>query len=85
MIEKQQMIEGLFDSIGFKERIVIGMYDEDRIYFDIDFSEELADGLMTLAFMDDKVREGIKELIVNLEAILEGVSNYKPGKREELH
>jgi hypothetical protein len=85
MIEKQQMIEGLFDSIGFKERIVIGMYDEDRIYFDIDFSEELADGLMTLAFMDDKVREGIKELIVNLEAIMEGVSNYKPGKGEELH
>jgi len=85
MIEKQQMIEGLFDSIGFKERIVIGMYDEDRIYFDIDFSEELADGLMTLAFMDNKVREGIKELIVNLEAILEGVSNYKPGKGEELH
>lgn len=85
MIEKQQMIEGLFDSIGFKERIVIGMYDEDRIYFDIDFSEELADGLMTLAFMDDKVREGIKELIVNLEAILEGVSNYKPGKGEDLH
>jgi hypothetical protein len=85
MIEKQQMIEGLFDSIGFKERIVIGMYDEDRIYFDIDFSEELADGLMTLAFMDDKVREGIKELIVNLEAILEGVSDYKPGKGEELH
>ncbi len=85
MIEKQQMIEGLFDSIGFKERIVIGMYDEDKIYFDIDFSEELADGLMTLAFMDDKVREGIKELIVNLEAILEGVSNYKPGKGEELH
>jgi len=85
MIEKQQMIEGLFDSIGFKERIVIGMYDEDRIYFDIDFSEELADGLMTLAFMDDKVREGIKELIVNLEAILEGVSNYKPSKGEELH
>ena len=85
MIEKQQMIEGLFDSIGFKERIVIGIYDEDRIYFDIDFSEELADGLMTLAFMDDKVREGIKELIVNLEAILEGVSNYKPGKGEELH
>lgn len=85
MIEKQQMIEGLFDGIGFKERIVIGMYDEDRIYFDIDFSEELADGLMTLAFMDDKVREGIKELIVNLEAILEGVSNYKPGKGEELH
>jgi hypothetical protein len=85
MIEKQQMIEGLFDSIGFKERIVIGMYDEDRIYFDIDFSEELADGLMTLAFMDDKVREGIKELIVNLEAILEGVSDYKPSKGEELH
>ena len=85
MIEKQQMIEGLFDSMGFKERIVIGMYDEDRIYFDIDFSEELADGLMTLAFMDNKVREGIKELIVNLEAILEGVSNYKPGKGEELH
>jgi hypothetical protein len=85
MIEKQQMIAGLFDSIGFKERIIIGMYDEDRVYFDIDFSEELADGLMTLAFMDDKVREGIKELIANLEAILEGVSNYMPGKGEELH
>jgi hypothetical protein len=85
MIEKQQMIEGLFDSIGFTERIVIGMYDEGRVYFDIDFSEELADGLMTLAFMDDKVREGIKELITNLEAILEGVSNYKPGNGEEFH
>ncbi|HJX33920.1 MAG TPA: hypothetical protein VJ373_01975 [Desulfatiglandales bacterium] len=85
MIEKQQMIEGLFDSIGFKERIVIGMYDGDRVYFDIDFSDELADGLMTLAFMDDKVREGIKELIINLEAILEGVENYKPGKGEDLH
>jgi len=85
MTEKQQMFEGLFDSIGFKERIVIGMYDENRVYFDIDFSEELADGLMTLAFMDDKVHEGIKELIANLESILEGVENYKPGKGEELH
>jgi len=85
MIEKQKMIEDFFNGIGFRERIIIGMYDEKRLYFHINFSEELADGLMTLAFMDKKIHAGIKELIANLEAILEGVDKYKPGEGEEIH
>lgn len=79
------MIEDFFSEIGFRERIVIGMYDEGRVYFHIDFSEELADGLMTSAFMDKNIHEGIRELISNLEAILEGVGRYKPSEGEEVH
>ena len=63
MTEKHRMIEDFFNRIGFRERIVIGIYDEGRIYFDIDFSEKLANGLMTSAFMNDKIHGGIKELI----------------------
>jgi len=85
MIEKQRIIEDFFNRIGFRERIIIGMYDEKRIYFHINFSDELANGLMTLAFMDEKIHMGIKELIANLEAILEGVGKYKPGEGEEIH
>ena len=85
MVKKQKIIEDFFSRIGFGERIVIGMYDEGRVYFHIDFSDELANGLMTSAFMDDKIHRGIKELIANLEAILEGVGKYKPGKGEEIH
>ena len=85
MAEKQHIIEDFFNQIGFKERIVIGMYDEERIYFHVDFSEELANGLMTLAFMDKSIHHGIKELISNLEVILEGVGRYRPKEGEEIH
>jgi hypothetical protein len=40
---------------------------------------------MTLAFMDNKVHEGIKELIASLESILKGTGKYKPSKGEEFH
>jgi hypothetical protein len=85
MIEKERMIEDFFNSISFRERIIIGMYDEGRLYFSIDFSEELANGLMTSAFLDDKIYHGLKELISNLESILDGVERYKPTKAEEIH
>ena len=85
MTEKQNIIEDFFNQIGFRERIVIGMYDEKRIYFHVDFSEELANGLMTLAFMDKSIHNGIKELMSNLEAILEGVGRYRPIEGEEIH
>ena len=85
MTEKQNMIENFFDQIGFSERIVIGMYDKERIYFHVDFSDDLAHGLMTLAFMDKSIHQGIKQLVSNLEAILEGVGKYRPGEGEEIH
>jgi hypothetical protein len=85
MIEKEKMIEDFFNSISFRERIIIGMYDEGRLYFNIDFSEQLANGLMTSALMDDNIHQGLKELISNLESILDGVERYKPSKGEEIH
>ncbi len=85
MTEKEKIIEDFFNSISFRERIIIGIYDEGRLYFNIDFSEELANGLMTSAFMDDKIHQGLKELISNLESILDGVERYKPSEGEEIH
>jgi len=85
MTEKQDMIKEFFDKVGFRERIVIGMYDEARVYFHIDFSDELANGLVSVALLDENVYYGIEELISNLEAILEGVRGYKPAKNEEIH
>lgn len=85
MTEKQDMIKEFFDKVGFKERIIIGMYDETRVYFHIDFSDELANGLVSVALLDENVYYGIEELISNLEAILEGVRGYKPTKNEDLH
>jgi len=85
MTEKQDMIKEFFDKVGFRERIIIGMYDETRVYFHIDFSDELANGLVSVALLDENVYYGIEELISNLEAILEGVRGYKPTKNEELH
>ena len=85
MTEKQDMIKEFFDKVGFKERIIIGMYDETRVYFHIDFSDELANGLISVALLDENVYYSIEELISNLEAILEGVRGYKPTKNEELH
>ena len=85
MTEKQDMIKEFFDKVGFKERIIIGMYDETRVYFHIDFSDELANGLVSVALLDENVYYGLEELISNLEAILEGVRGYKPTKNEDLH
>ncbi len=85
MTEKQDMIKEFFDKVGFRERIIIGMYDETRVYFHIDFSDELANGLISVALLDENVYYSIEELISNLEAILEGVRGYKPTKNEELH
>ena len=85
MTEKQDKIKEFFDKVGFRERIIIGMYDETRVYFHIDFSDELANGLVSVALLDENVYYGIEELISNLEAILEGVRGYKPTKNEELH
>ena len=85
MTEKQKIIEDFFNQIGFRERIVIGVYDDKRVYFHVDFSEELANGLMASAFIDSNIHQGIKELITNLEAILEGVGRFKPGEGEEIH
>jgi len=85
MTEKQDKIKEFFDKVGFSERIIIGMYDETRVYFHIDFSDELANGLVSVALLDENVYYGIEELISNLEAILEGVRGYKPTKNEELH
>ena len=85
MTEKQDMIKEFFDKVGFKERIIIGMYDETRVYFHIDFSDELANGLVSVALLDENVYYGLEELISNLEAILEGVRGYKPAKNEEIH
>ena len=85
MTEKQDKIKEFFDKVGFRERIIIGMYDETRVYFHIDFSDELANGLVSVALLDENVYYGIEELISNLEAILEGVRGYKPTKNEALH
>ena len=85
MTEKQDMIREFFDKVGFRERIVIGMYDEARVYFHIDFSDELANGLVSVALLDENVYYGIEELISNLEAILEGVRGFKPANNEEVH
>jgi len=85
MTEKQDKIKEFFDKVGFRERIIIGMYDETRVYFHIDFSDELANGLVSVALLDENVYYGIEELISNLEAILDGVRGYKPTKNEELH
>ena len=85
MPKKQKIIEDFFNQIGFREKIVIGIYEEGRIYFQIDFSDDLANGLMTSAFLDDKIHEGIKGLISNFEAILEGVGRYRPGEDEKTH
>ena len=85
MTEKQNIIEDFFNQMGFKDRIVIGMYDKERIYFHVDFSEELANGLMTSAFIDKSIHQGIKDLISNLEAILEGVGRYQPGDGDKTH
>jgi len=85
MTEKQRMVEEFLDNAGFRERIIIGMYDEGRIYFHIDFSDELANGLMTSAFLDKSIYNGIEELAANLEAILEGIGKYQPEDGEEIH
>ena len=85
VIKKQNIIEDLLNEIGFRERIVIGLYDEGRLHFHVDFSEDLANGLMTAAFMDKRINKGIRELISNLENIIEEVGEYKPNEGEGIH
>ena len=85
MSEKQNMIEDFLNQIGFRERIVIGMYDNERVYFHVDFSQELANGLMTVAFMDKSIHHGIKELVANLETILKEVGRYRPTEADKIH
>jgi hypothetical protein len=85
MSEKQKIIEEFLDGAGFRERIIIGMYDEGRIYFHIDFSDELANGLMSSAFIDESIYNGIRELAANLESILEGIEQYRPEDDKQVH
>ena len=77
-------IEAL-DDAGFRERIVIGMYGKGRIYCQIDFSDELANGLISMALVNEDVHQGLIGLASNLEAILEGVRSFKPGENDAIH
>jgi hypothetical protein len=85
MSEKQQLIEEFLDSAGFRERILIGIHDEGRIYFHIDLSNELANGLMSSALIDGSIHDGIRDLATTLEAILEDIEHYQPEDDKKLH
>jgi len=85
MTEKQKIVEGFFDDEGFTERIIIGLYNGQRIYFHVDFSDELANGLISMALADDNVHQGIKLLIHNLKAVIDGVGEIKPETDEVIH
>lgn len=85
MTEKQRLVQEFMDNEGFSDRIVIGMYDGKRICFYIDFSDELANGLITMAMVDDNVHLGLKQLHHNIGAILEKVGDMKPETNEAIH
>ena len=85
MTEKQESIREVLDDAGFRERIVIGMHGKGRIYCQIDFSDELSNGLISMALLDKNVYQGLMGLVSNPEAILEGVRNFKPRENEEVH
>ena len=80
MAKQQSIIEEFFDNAGFRDRIIIGLYERKRIYFHVDFTEELADGLISMALMDDKVHEGLQQLTHNLQRITEKVEELTPDK-----
>ena len=85
MTEKQKMIEEFFDNAGFTERILIGLHEGKRIYFHADFTEALANGLVTMALMDDNIHQGLKRLKHTLEAILDGVDGMTPDNKDSVH
>jgi hypothetical protein len=83
--EKQKMIEEFLNNAGFRDRIIIGIYERDRIYFHIDLSDELANGLMTSAMIDESVYDGIRDLAATLETILERIEQYQPEDDKQIH
>ena len=78
MTEKQKIIEEFFENAGFRDRIIIGLYEGKRIYFHVDFTEELANGLITMALMDEGIHQGLKQLKHNLERIIDSVEDIRP-------
>jgi hypothetical protein len=82
MSEKQKITEEFLDRSGFRERIIIGIHDEGRLYFHVDLSNELANGLMSSALIDQSVYDGIRDLATTLETILEGIEQYLPEDKK---
>jgi hypothetical protein len=83
MLRGQSPIKEFLDNAGFSERIIIGMLDNAKIYFHVDLSDELAKGLMRSAVIDKSIYIGIKELAANLNAILEGIEEYRQDDDEQ--
>ena len=80
MKKKQSIIEEFFANAGFSDRIIIGLYGEKRIYFHVDFSDELANGLISMALMDANIHQGLKQLKYNLEKIIDSVEELTPDE-----
>ena len=80
MTKKQSLIEEFFENAGFRDRIIIGLYEGKRIYFHVDFTEELASGLISMALMDENIHQGLKQLKYNLERIINAVEEIKPDE-----
>ena len=80
MTENKIMIEDFFDNAGFQDRVIIGIYDENRIYFHVKFTDELANGMISMSLIDDGIYEGLKQLKHNLEQIIDRVDNLRPSE-----